>query len=172
MELISAAIASEPVKQTVIAQPAPNLELVENQPRSSIPARPPQSAPQQHSEEPKRTQLTPLQPPISAAPENLISEPFDHQKRVLFTAAESLALDRIAYDLSVKFKTQVKVSHVVRAMLRPFLTSEAYISAVASFSQPLARPGNANLQEIREFEQAIVAIMESALLKRLELKAA
>lgn len=168
VDLISAAIASEPVKQIVTAQPAPTIAPAE------IPTRALPQPPPPRIEEPKRVQATAsaLLPAVSPGPENLISEPFDHQKRVLFTAAESLALDRVAYDLSMKLKTQVKVSHVVRAMLRPFLASEAYISAVASFSSPLSRPGNANFQELLEFENAIGTLMESALMKRLDSKAA
>lgn len=175
-DLISAAVAPEPAKLPVSALAAPSAQVlpaVETQTRT-MPAPAPAVAamPQPKIEEPKRVQSPVVQTQAPAKPESAISATFDHQKRILFTEAESLALDRVSYDLSIRLKTQVKVSHVVRAMLRPFLTSEAYISAVASFAPPISRPGNANLQELQEFEQAIGTLLETALIKRLESKAA
>lgn len=176
-DLISAAVAPEPVKLPVATAPAQPLSVVEN-PIRTLQAPTPALAqsvaitPPVRIEEIKRVQPTVSQAPTTAKPENAISAPFDHQKRILFTEAESLALERVSYDLSLRLKTQVKVSHVVRAMLRPFLTSEAYISAVASFAPPISRPGNANLHELQQFEHAIGLLMEMALMKRLESKAA
>src|SRR5262245_11691530 len=50
-------------------------------------------------------------------------EKFDQEKRILFTRTESYALDRLANSLALRTNAQVKVSHVIRAMVALLLNA-------------------------------------------------
>jgi hypothetical protein len=50
-------------------------------------------------------------------------EKFDHEKRILFTRPESQAIDRLVTSLAGRLNAQVKVSHVMRALVALLLNS-------------------------------------------------
>src|SRR5262245_5054243 len=46
-----------------------------------------------------------------------LAEKFDQEKRILFTRSETQAIDRLVTSLAVRLNSQVKVSHLMRALV-------------------------------------------------------
>jgi hypothetical protein len=90
-------------------------------------------------------------------------EKFDQEKRILFTRAESQAIDRLVTSLALRTNAQVKVSHVVRALITLLLNAEAEVDRRAGESGPLIRPPNGDAKALQRFERDIARIIASAL---------
>jgi hypothetical protein len=82
-------------------------------------------------------------------------EKFDQEKRVLFTRSESQAIDRMVMALATRLNAQVKVSHVIRALVGLLLNAEAEVDRRAGESGPLVRPANGDSQALQRFEREI-----------------
>jgi hypothetical protein len=90
-------------------------------------------------------------------------EKFDHEKRILFTRAESQAIDRLVTSLALRTNAQVKVSHVIRSLVTLLLNAEAEVDRRAGESGPLVRPPNGDAKALQRFEKEIARIIASAL---------
>ena len=99
---------------------------------------------------------------LRALAQNLV-EKFDQEKRILFTRSESQAIDRLVISLATRLNAQVKVSHVVRALVGLLLNAESEIDRRAGETGPLVRPANGDAQALQRFERDIGRIISSAI---------
>lgn len=90
-------------------------------------------------------------------------EKFDQEKRILFTRSESQAIDRLVTALATRVNAQVKVSHVIRALVSLLLHAEGDLDRRAGEAGFLTRPPNGNAQALQKFEREIAQIIASAL---------
>lgn len=89
-------------------------------------------------------------------------EKFDHEKRILFTRPEAQAIDRLVNALAVRLNSQVKVSHVIRALVALLLNAESEIDRRAGEAGPLIRPANGDAQGLQRFERELGRIIAAA----------
>lgn len=94
---------------------------------------------------------------------HVVVEKFDQEKRILFTRPESQAIDRLVVSLATRLNAQVKVSHVIRALVGLMLHAEAAIDKRAGETGPLVRPANGDAQGLQKFERDIGKIFAAAL---------
>lgn len=99
---------------------------------------------------------------LRALAQNLV-EKFDQEKRILFTRSESQAIDRLVLSLATRLNAQVKVSHVVRALVGLLLYAEGHVDRRAGETEPLVRPANGDAQALQRFEREIGKIIAAAL---------
>ena len=90
-------------------------------------------------------------------------EKFDHEKRILFTRGETQAIDRLVTSLAARLNAQVKVSHVIRALVALLLHSEAEIDKRAGEAGPLVRPPNGDALALQRFEREIARIVAAGM---------
>lgn len=88
---------------------------------------------------------------------------FNLERRVLFTQEESRAFDRLVQNLAVRLNTQVKASHVFRAVAMMLLRAEAHIDKRAGEKGSLTRPPNGDYAALQRYEKEIAAILSHAL---------
>lgn len=88
-----------------------------------------------------------------------ISEKLDQERRLLLTRSESQAVDRLVSSLASRLNTQVKASHVLRAMVTLLLNSESAVDRRAGEIGPLTRPPNGDLKGLQKFEADIANII-------------
>src|SRR5262245_49672488 len=86
-------------------------------------------------------------------------EKLDQEKRILFTWTETQAIDRLVTSLARRLNAQVKVSHVVRALIEILLNAEGEIDKRAGEAPPLVRPPNGDAQALQRFERDIARIL-------------
>jgi hypothetical protein len=99
--------------------------------------------------------------PIQSA--HTVVEKFDHEKRILFTRPEAQAIDRLVNALAVRLNSQVKVSHVIRALAALMLNAETEIDRRAGEAGPLVRPANGDAQGLQRFERELGRIIAAAI---------
>ncbi len=87
----------------------------------------------------------------------------DQEKRVLFTREETQALDRLVIQLAHRLRTQVKASHVLRAVSSLLLSAEAQIDQRAGERGALVRPPNGDFDALQRFEREIAHILAHGL---------
>jgi hypothetical protein len=111
-----------------------------------------------------------IQPDSREAPSELVKqvapplyEKFDQEKRILFTKGESQAIDRLVASLAARVGAQVKVSHVMRALVALLLHAEGELDKRAGDAGPLSRPANGDAQALQRFEREIAKIVAAAL---------
>lgn len=104
-----------------------------------------------------------LPPSPAPAPAPHIVEKFDHEKRILFTRAETQAIDRLTSTLAIRLNSQVKVSHVMRALVTLLLNAEREVDRRAGDTGSLIRPPNGDAKALQEFEKQIALIIGDAL---------
>ena len=112
-----------------------------------------------------------IQPDSREAPSELVKqvapplyEKFDQEKRILFTKGESQAIDRLVASLAARVGAQVKVSHVMRALVALLLHAEGELDKRAGDDAgPLSRPANGDAQALQRFEREIANIVAAAL---------
>ena len=101
------------------------------------------------------------------APPVLLTQPlvekFDQEKRVLFTRSESQAIERLVTSLAARVHAQVKVSHVMRALVALLLNAEPEIDRRAGEAGALIRPPNGDPKALQRFEKDIARILASAM---------
>jgi len=88
---------------------------------------------------------------------------FDHEKRILFTRSETQSIDRLVTSLARRLNAQVKVSHLVRALVVLLLNAEGEVDKRAGEAMPLVRPPNGDAQALQRFEREIAKIIAAAL---------
>src|SRR5262245_60854092 len=117
----SDSIASQPAKIVVMprVEPPRRLDVAQNNGRSSM------------------ADAEAAGPAVQA-----VIEKFDHEKRILFTRPESQAIDRLVVSLATRLNSQVKVSHVMRALVALLLNAESEVDRRAGETGPLIRPAN------------------------------
>ena len=100
-------------------------------------------------------------------PKTLLAIPplqrLDQEKRILFTREETQALDRLVNTLAMRLRTQVKASHVLRALTSLLLDAEAQLDQRAGESGPLTRPANGDFAALQRFERELSVIVAHAL---------
>lgn len=97
-----------------------------------------------------------------AVPKAIVDK-FDQEKRILFTRSETQAFDRLVGALASRLNAQVKVSHVIRALVSLALNAEGEIDKRAGEANPLVRPPNGDAQALQKFERDIARILASGL---------
>jgi hypothetical protein len=90
-------------------------------------------------------------------------EKFDQEKRILFTRSETQAVDRLVTSLAAKLNSQVKVSHVMRALTSLLLHAEGEIDKRAGELGVLVRPPNGDALALQRFEKEIARIIAAGL---------
>lgn len=96
------------------------------------------------------------------SPQTLV-EKFDQEKRILFTRAESRAIDRLVTSLATRLNTQVKASHVIRALVALLLNAEGEVDKRAGEAGQIVRPPNGDTKALQRFEKDIAQIIGAAL---------
>ena len=86
-------------------------------------------------------------------------EKFDQEKRILFTRGETQAIDRLVTSLAARLNAQVKVSHVIRALVALLLHAEAQVDRRAGEAGTLVRPPNGDALALQRFEREIARIL-------------
>ena len=107
-----------------------------------------------------KLQIVPEQQPKTV---HDLVEKFDQVKRMLLTRAESLALERLVNSLATRLNTQVKLSHVLRALIVLVLNAESEIDKRAGDTKGLTRPPNGDAQALQKFEKKIARVLGSAM---------
>ncbi len=92
-----------------------------------------------------------------------IVEKFDQEKRILFTRSENQALDRLVFSLACRLNTQVKTSHLLRAVVSLLLHAEDEIDKRAGEVGALTRPPNGDPKALQRFERELASIVSAAL---------
>ena len=110
-------------------------------------------------------QEVPMPPEIvrpQSSPQQLV-EKLDQEKRILFTRAETQAIDRLVTSLATRLNAQVKVSHVMRALVGLLLHAEGAVDKRAGEMGTMVRPPNGDAKALQRFEKEIGNIIASAL---------
>jgi hypothetical protein len=108
-------------------------------------------------------------PPVAAPPRDerraaeTLVEKFDQEKRILFTRGETQAIDRLVTNLAARLNAQVKVSHVIRALVALLLHADSDIDKRAGEAGPLVRPPNGDALALQRFELEIAKILASGM---------
>ena len=103
------------------------------------------------------------EPPLVRTAASEVIEKLDQEKRMLLTRAENVALERLVGSLASRLSTQVKLSHVLRALVTLLLNAEAAVDRRAGEKIGLARPANGDFKAIQKFEKEIAKIIAAAL---------
>lgn len=88
---------------------------------------------------------------------------FDQEKRILLTRDESQAIDRMVVALAARLDAQVKVSHVMRALIALLLNAESEIDRRAGEVGRLVRPANGDAQALQNFQREISRVILAGL---------
>ena len=131
----------------------------------------PKGVPAGRSEPPLRAEFSRMLPEASEvldeAPRGALQESFvekfDREKRILFTRKEGQAIDRLVTSLAARLNSQVKVSHLVRALVSLALRAEAHVDKRAGEVGPIVRPPNGDAQALQKYEREIASIVAAAL---------
>ena len=95
----------------------------------------------------------------ASLPETTFTEKLDQERRLLLTRSESQAVDRLVNSLAARLNTQVKASHVLRAMVTLLLNSEGEVDRRAGDVGSMTRPPNGDLKGLQKFEADIANII-------------
>jgi hypothetical protein len=90
-------------------------------------------------------------------------EKLDQEKRMLLTRSESAQLDRLVRSVASRLNSQVKASHVLRALVALALNAEAEIDRRAGESGGIFRPPNGDAKALQRFEKDIARILADAI---------
>lgn len=111
-------------------------------------------------------QAEPATQPVAAAPSReegrvpqVHVEKFDQEKRILFTRGETQAIDRLVTSLAARLNAQVKVSHVIRALVALLLHADSHVDRRAGEAGTLVRPPNGDALALQRFELEIAKIL-------------
>ena len=92
-----------------------------------------------------------------------IGTKLDHEKRVLLTKAETQGIDRLVTSLANRLNSQVKVSHLMRAMVGLLIHAEGHLDKRAGEVGRLVRPANGDPNGLERFEFEIGKIVAAAI---------
>lgn len=144
---------------SALLKPAPAPAEVRDEPK--VIELPRTAEPKTHPHTVRPAQAVPPEP--APQPAQPLVEKFDHEKRILFTRPETQAIDRLVSALATRLNAQVKVSHVMRAVVALLLNAEREIDRRAGEKGPLVRPANGDAKALQRFERDIAAIIADAL---------
>lgn len=82
---------------------------------------------------------------------------------MLLTRAEAASLDRLVSSLAGRLNTQVKLSHVLRALVTLVLNAESEVDKRAGETHGLSRPANGDPKALQRFEREIAKVLASAI---------
>ena len=114
-------------------------------------------------------------PPIKSTPQPAPVKPekplfqtprvhrMNQEKRVLYTRAERQAIDRLVNNLAIRLQTQLKASHVLRALTSLLLHAESQLDRRAGERGPITRPANGDLAGLKRFEEEIGQLLAHAI---------
>lgn len=138
--------------------PAPAVKVVEMRRPEPPVSRP--ERPQASTRQPNRSVQSEESAPTIV---HQFVEKFDQEKRMLLTRAESMALDRLVSSLAVRFNTQLKLSHVLRALVALLLHAEPELDHRAGEVMGLIRPPNGDAKALQRFEREIARVLAAAI---------
>lgn len=87
----------------------------------------------------------------------------EQELRVLYTRQERQSLDRLVSTLAIRLQTQLKASHVIRALTSLILNAEAKLDLRGAERGPLARPANGDVAGLLRFEREIALLISQAI---------
>ena len=90
-------------------------------------------------------------------------QPLNQVKRFQLTEEESMALDRLVNNLAARLRTQIKMSHVIRALATLLLNAESQIDRRAAEHARIVRPPNGDVSAIQRFDRQISLILAHAI---------
>ena len=90
-------------------------------------------------------------------------EKLDQEKRMLLTRGESAQLDRLVRSLAGRLNSQVKTSHVLRALVALALNAEPELDKRAGEAGVLVRPPNGDAKALQRFEKDIARILADSI---------
>ncbi len=90
-------------------------------------------------------------------------EKLDQEKRMLLTKAEGAQLDRLVRSMASRLNTQVKLSHLLRALVTLALNAETEIDKRAGEAPRLTRPANGDAKALSRFEKDIARVLSDAI---------
>jgi hypothetical protein len=164
--LVSAALSQVPTPAPPPAAPSKVMELTRPVAATAKVADSPRIEPARRIEQIQVEQATPhAAGPIrdeGRATQGLV-EKFDQEKRILFTRGETQAIDRLVTSLAGRLNAQVKVSHVIRALVALLLHADAEIDKRAGEAGPLVRPPNGDALALQRFELEIARILAAGM---------
>lgn len=164
--LVSAALSQVPTPAPAPAAPPRVMELTRPVAPAAKVTESPRIEPARRIEQIQAEQATPhAAGPIreeGRAPQALV-EKFDQEKRILFTRGETQAIDRLVTSLAGRLNAQVKVSHVIRALVALLLHADAEIDKRAGEAGPLVRPPNGDALALQRFELEIARILAAGM---------
>ncbi len=92
-----------------------------------------------------------------------LAEKLDQEKRMLLTRRESEAVERLVCNMGRRLNTQLKLSHVLRALVNLLLNAEDQLDRRAGEALPLVRPPNGDIRALQRFEKQIGQLLLLAL---------
>lgn len=101
--------------------------------------------------------------PKPAALVDVVAERMDREKRVLLTASEERAIERVVANLGAELGTTLKLSHVLRSCMLLLVNAEQELLDRARSSAPLVRPPNGDMPALAEFDKAVAAVVAAGL---------
>jgi hypothetical protein len=164
--LLDASLVSAALSQA--ATPAPPPKEKEVLRPGSVPAKVTDIPKAEPSRRIEQIQAEPAGQGVTAAreekrPSQELIEKFDQEKRILFTRGETQAIDRMVTNLAGRLNAQVKVSHVIRALVALLLHADAEIDKRAGEAGPLVRPPNGDALALQRFELEIAKILAAGM---------
>lgn len=159
-EVLSAAFeAGAPA--AVPASPQPSSVKILEMPRAE-PVRRPEPAVAERLAPPLEKSVRSVSEPTTPTLASMV-EKVDQGKKILFTRSESQAIDRLVVSLATRLNAQVKVSHVMRALVGLLLNAESQIDRRAGEVGPLVRPANGDAPALEKFERELGSIIAAAI---------
>jgi len=100
---------------------------------------------------------------VPASAVSPLGERMEREKRVLMTASEERALERLVTNIGAELGTALKASHVLRSAIRLLIHSENELIDRARATGRTIRPPNGDLAAIEAFEKVITNVLQSGI---------
>lgn len=92
-----------------------------------------------------------------------LAERMEREKRVLLTASEERALERVVANIGAELGTSLKLSHVLRSCIRLVIAAEGDLVERARATGRIVRPPNGDLAAIEGFEKVVAAVLQAGI---------
>lgn len=159
--LVHAVIHGAPLEPTAPLQPDQLPNLAKFQPASGA-GEGSTSSSMLRNKQPPLPQRSP-RPSPSAPVSDVLAERMNREKRVLLTASEERALERVIFNLGAELGTSLKLSHVLRSCIRLVINAEHELVDRARSTGRTVRPPNGDLPAIEAFESVIASVLHAGL---------
>lgn len=93
----------------------------------------------------------------------VLAERMNREKRVLLTASEERAIERVIANLGAELGTSLKLSHVLRSCIRLVINAEHELIDRARSTGRTIRPPNGDQAAIEAFESVIASVLHAGL---------